>query len=185
MATKQEWEGLIERTREIDSDLAREYEEKFGATKLREQAEKVPDLERQVAELNAKATRLERAPQRDEAFKAYGVDIENLRPAERKAIESYEGELDTEKVAAFVAELDLPMTNGQQSGQDGGAQVPNAAGVVSAAKSAPSGGAAKGPQLNSEVMRSWTAEKIAAFEAKYPDELDRILQGETITGLTF
>ena len=89
----------------------------YGTSTLKEQAGKAGELEKQLVEANAKIDKLERGPLREKAFVEYGVDMEGLRPAERRAVEHYDGELDREQIAAFVEEYELPLLNGELRGE--------------------------------------------------------------------
>lgn len=184
MANRRKWEEIVADIREDSPELADELDQGYGTTTLREQAGKVPVLEQRVAELETENTGLKRAPERDKAFRDYGVDLENLRPAERRALEAYDGELEAEKLAAFVEELDLPLVSG--NGETPPAETPPAAaGVVAAVRAAPAGRQGAGAQITPEMAGTWEPEKWLRFKAEHAEAAETILQGKTVTGITF
>jgi hypothetical protein len=167
--------------------LAEELTEGYSSTVLQRQAGQVPELEKQVISLQAKITKLERGPLRDKAFVEYGVDMEGLRPAEKRAIETYDGELDREQVAAFVEEFDLPLLNGQPpEGEQ--QQQPPAQRIAMQATTPP---ARRGPaqtRVSPDDVRKWnevSPEKWLRFKQAHPEAAELILQGQTVEGLAF
>lgn len=184
MADRRKFEEIVAdiRTGRLDPEEgADELEQSYGKTALREQAEKVPELERMLAEANDKAARLERVPARDEAFRQYGVDLEGLRPAERRAIEQYDGELEKDKIAEFVEEFDLPLVTGSEQQQT--EAPPPAAGVVRTARTAPAGRQVAGLQITPDDARGWSATQTLEFSREHPSEWQALLQGQTVTGI--
>lgn len=184
MADRRKFEEIVADIREELPELADELEQGYGKTALREQAGRVPELERERDELKARVEQLERAPARDKAFRAYGVDIENLRPAERRALEGYDGELDREAIAAFVEELELPLVPEGGEREDNEDQPP-AAKVAAAARSAPASRKGQGPVITPEQVAEWPADKWMRFEEAHPEEADMILRGEEVVGIAF
>ena len=168
-------------------DLAEELLQGYGTSTLKEQAGRAGELEKQLIEANAKINKLERGPLREKAFAEYGVDWEGLRPAERRAIETYDGELDREKVAAFVEEYDLPLLNGQPPEAEQGQQPP-AARIAAQATTPP---ARRGPtqtRITPDNVRQWnetSPEKWLRFKQAHPEAAELILQGQTVEGLAF
>lgn len=189
MADRRKFEEIVNdlRTGRIDADEAADQLEPWKKSSLmeeldglREQAKKVPDLE-------AENKALKLAPARDKAFREFGVDLENLRALERDAIERYDGELETEKIAQYVERWELPLAQagGQQAG--GGEPLPNAAAVAAAARSAPAGGrpGQGGPTLSPKEVASWPQDKRTRLIDTHPAEYERLMKGETLVGFTF
>jgi hypothetical protein len=184
MADRRKYEELVSVLRDRgDDDLADEFE-KWGTSSLRNEAARVPELEKRVTELESENTGLKRAPQRDKAFRDYGVDMDALRPAERRALETYDGELEPEKLAAFVEEFDLPLVTGNGEQADQGDR-PAAAGVAAVARSAPAGRRAGAAQITPQDAENWSPERLTEFGQKYPEAMNELLQGKTVTGITF
>ena len=119
---------------EISNEEAAQELKRFSTSSLRQEVAKLPEVERERDELRSKVDRLEKAPLRDKAFRDYGVDYASLRPAEIRAIENYDGDLEDEKIGAFVEDLGLPTT---QVAAGAPQQQPNAAQVTRAAMQAP------------------------------------------------
>lgn len=151
----------------------------FGGSKLREQAEKLPDLERQLAEANAKVEKLEAAPARRKAFEEYGIDFENLSKAEAAIIEKYEGELDAEAIGKLAEEFELPVIQGAGEGDAEGE--PQAAKQVGQALS----GKVKTGRLTitPEDTQEWDTQRLIEFHKEHPDEYEALKRGETVTGI--
>lgn len=183
MAEKRKFEEIVEDLRKAgEDDLADEFERSYGTSSLRAEAAKVGDLERERDELRGRVSTLERAPARDKAFREYGVDIENLRPAELRALEQYDGELEPEKIAAFVDELDLPLAN-EQTPPGEQAPPPAAAGVVAAARSAPAGRRAGVVTITPDDAEKWPADALYKWGEEHKEALNQLLQGQTVTGI--
>jgi len=186
MADRRKFEEIIADLRGGGLDpeeAADELERDWGKSALRTQAEKVPELERQLAEATTKAEKLEKAPARVKAFAEYGVDLEKLRPAERKTLDAYDGDLDAEHIAEFVQEYDLPLT--EKNPDETGTQ-PEAGKIAVAARQG--GGVARpgqGPQIGPDEIGKWSAEKWLRFKDQHPDEAELILQGKTVSGIAF
>ena len=180
MADPRDISELLEELREAGQDtIANEIEE-------REDRYKGSSLRKQNAELaaraeaaEAKAARLEMAPKRQQAFHDYGVDLQGLRPAEREALEAYEGELDPEKIGEFVERYQLPLAEAQEQQAEA---PPPAAGIVSAARSAParSAGALR---ITPDDVRTWSATQVLEWSSAHPAEWSEVLQGKIITGI--
>ena len=168
MADRRKFEEIVDDIRKgrLDPEEgADELEQSYGKTALREQAEKVPELERMLAEANAKAERLEKVPAKDKAFRDYGIDFDHLRPAEARAIEQYDGELEAEKIAEFVEEFDLPLVaNGSQQQTE---TPPPAAGVVRQARQAPGRQQVAGLQITPDDARGWSATQVLTWSREH------------------
>lgn len=109
---RDDYKALVERVREHDEELADEFEV-FSESSLMEAAEDAALYFEQLEEAQHEVARvkgqMEREQKRTAAFQAYGVDFEALRPAERRLVEGYEGDLSREAIAEFVAAYDLPV----------------------------------------------------------------------------
>lgn len=184
MADRRKFEEILQDLRDRgEDDLADELEKGWGTSRLREEAQRAGELERENAELKARLDRLEKAPLRRKAFADYGVDLEALRPLERAAIEAYDGELTPERVAEFVERHQLPMRP-PSSGEGSTEQAPPAAGVVGAARQAPTG-RVLGPTLTPADVRGWPADKWLRFREQHPEAAEQLLQGKEVTGIVF
>lgn len=164
---------------EISNEEAAQELERFSTSSLRQEVAKLPEVEKERDELRTRVDKLEKAPLRTKAFKDYGVDYDSLRPAEIRAIENYDGELEPEMVGAFVEDLGLPTTQVAPPEQG---QPPNAAAVAQAARTAPSGQRLGRPgQITPAEAAEWRPEKWMKFMEEHPDEAEAILQGKVVT----
>lgn len=133
----------------------------------------------------AKVIQAEKAPTVLEAFRQQGVDIDGLRPLERKAIESFkvEGdEIDLAAVKATIAENDLPLQEGfepdAQTADDGTGS--GAAAIAGHAQTVGTRTATRS-KLAPQDTAEWSTEKLLAFKDKYPDEFEQLKAGEEVT----
>jgi hypothetical protein len=188
MADRRKYEDILAdlRSGAVDpEEAADELEQGYGKSQLREQAGKAAAFEKERDEALAKVAALEKAPVRDKAFRDYGIDFENLRPAEREQVERYDGEFDAEKIGEFVERYDLPTIQAGTEGE-GEEPPPKAAGVVAAARSAPARQQrGEGTQITAEMVGTWDAEKWLRFKKEHPDAAETILQGQVVTGIAF
>jgi hypothetical protein len=189
MADRPSFEEIVEGLREgtlEPVDAADQLDRFYGKSTLREDAGRAAELEKQLIAAQAKITKLERGPQLTKAFAEYGVDMEGLRPAEQRALETYDGELDPERIAAFVQEYDLPLLTGPLETEQE-PQVP--AQRIAAQAAAPQ--ARRGParqQITPDIVRQWNEsgpEKWMRFKQSHPEAAELILQGQTVEGLVF
>ncbi len=162
---------------ELDPEEAATELKRFSTSTLKEQAERVPALERERDEAVAKADRLEKAPLKRKAFEDYGIDFESLRPAEIAAIEAYEGELEPEKVGEFAGKWELPMTERQQQTTE----PPNAAAIATAARTSPPvRGRQDAGQITPEDTEEWSTQKLMEFKRDHPQEFEALKRGDTV-----
>jgi hypothetical protein len=162
---------------ELDPEEAASELKRFSTSTLKEQAERVPALEKERDEAVAKAERLEKAPLKRKAFEEYGIDFESLRPAEIAAIEAYEGELEPEKVGEFAGRWELPMTERQQTSEE----PPNAAAIAQAARTSPPvRGRQDAGQITPEDMEDWSTESLVRFKKDHPKEFEALKRGDTV-----
>jgi hypothetical protein len=188
MADRPTFEELVEGLRDgtLDPvDAADKFDRFYGKSTLREDAGRAAELEKQLIAAQAKIEKLERTPLRDKAFTEYGVDMEQLRPAERRAIETYDGELDPEKIAAFVEEYDLPLTAPVQGEQE---PQPAAARIAAQATTPPTRRGPGQTRVSPDDVRKWNEagpEKWMRFKRDHPEAAELILQGQTVEGLSY
>lgn len=178
MAKRKFEEILADLEGEAPDDLIQELRQ-FEGSKLRESAEKVPELERKLAEAEAKVEKLEAAPQRQKAFEDYGIDFENLSKAERKILESYEGELDSDAIGELAEEYDLPTVQG--AGEEEGQETPESERQTQQAlnRNQKTGRMTIRP----EDTEDWDHEKLMRFMEQHPDEYESLMRGDTVTGI--
>lgn len=164
---------------QTDFDIPEERLEPFRTAKIREDLEnalkegkKVPDLEQTVR-------KLESAPKRTKALKDYGIDLDNLRPAELEAIEGFEwagDEPTDEEIAAFAQRYDLPTSvEGEPEGEE-----PTPAQILGEGRRGGETPRGRRGEISAATVESWPAERWAAFEQQYPDQARQILEGETV-----
>lgn len=180
-----DYEELITALREEGRDQDADVLEKYSATQLRQKAKRGDELEAEVERLKKENYELVVVPKKEEAFRRAGVDFDSLRPAELEAIRNlkFEGDAPNDQwVAEQISKYQLPV-----SGGGAGTDSP-AAGVVAAARNAPTGGArgtgASGV-ITPEVAGEWSMEKRIKFMNEHPDEYEALLQGEEVTGVAF
>ena len=182
MADRRDIQEILEEVREAGFDnLADELDERekrYQGSSLRKAN---AELAARAEAAEAKAAALERAPQREQAFREYGVDVENLRPAERRELERYDGELGRDKIAAFVDELDLPLVGNLEP--EAPVEAPPAQRIVGAARSAPSAQRRTGFVITPEDAEKWTADALYAWGEEHKEALNELLQGRTVTGI--
>ena len=157
-------------------------------TELEEAAADASPLRKQVKQLTAKAAKAdeyekklakyEKAPKVREAFEKLGVVFEELRPAELRAIESfdYEGdEIDGEAVAKFIKEYDLPVdAEAQLANED----VPPAERIADTAMRHRTGSSPT--RVTAEDTEGWSTEDLLRFKEKHPEEYEQLKRGETV-----
>jgi hypothetical protein len=184
MATK--LDDLIEEFRTEGREEDAEELEKLRGSTLRKQAEAATKLEKRNAELEARLEAVEKAPKIEKAFKDYGIDFDQLSKLERKAIESYDGELSEEAIASFVEENELSLTESEGKPEDEEDEEPAAAKVAKAARRSAQGtGGHKAPVITPEETEEWSTEKLMRFSKAHPEQWELLKQGETVTGITF
>lgn len=172
---------------ELEGDEAVAELKRFSTSTLKEQAEKVPTLEKERDEWKTKAEKFEKAPVREQAFRDASIDFDSLRPLEREAIENYDGELSIDKVAAFIEEKGLPTVQGSITEP---VELPAAAGVAAAARQAPSGKGQANVKIDPADLEKRmasgeiSAEKWATFMEAHPEEAEMLMRNKTVVGLS-
>lgn len=164
-----------------ESTLAEELRRDYGKSTLRDRAGKAAELEKEIQAKDARIAQLERRPLQEKAFREANVDFDSLRPLERQALDSYDGELDPEKVGAFIEANQLPVTEGSIPG---GETEPSGAAVTRAARQAPNkqrvgvtgqmtpGEAAEMAANDPEGWHDWST--------KHPFEAEQLKKGVTV-----
>lgn len=126
----------------------------------------------------AELAAMKRGPKVNGAFGAYGVDVENLSAAERHVIEGlqFAGDEPTEdEIADAVKRFDLPIREAEEQ-----EEAPAAAAIVEQATRPQGTRGGKSPAITPNDVAGWSGEKIARFEKEHPEEMERILQGESV-----
>jgi hypothetical protein len=174
------YEDLLEQVAELDSELAKELES-FSGSGLRKQLAEAQERAKRAEELEAEVSALKAGPAREKAFREYGIDFNQLSKLERKALESYDGELTPEAIGTFVEENELPVTAAE--GGETEEEQSDARRMASQAQRAGTNGG-RTPQLSPEDVSSWAADKWVRFAEANPDAAEALRRGETVTGVT-
>lgn len=187
--TGRKFEEVLDDLRgEVEEDLLKELEG-FTGSKLRERAEGKEALEKENTDLKGRLDAIEAAPKRTEAFKDFGIDLENLSKAEQKALEAFDGDIaDKDKLADFVKEYDLPFAEeGKSEGEGDGEGTSAVEAIVEHGRAAERRGpaGAKGVKVTLAQASEWPADKWMQFEEKYPEAAEKILQGQEVAGIAF
>lgn len=172
-------DDLIEEYRSDGRDEDAGELEKLRGSTLRQKAARADELEKKVVELEAKAKELEYRPARDAAFRDYGIDVEALSKAERKILESYDGELNAEAISNLVEEYELPTSSEEGDGNE----QPAAERVAQAARSSETGRGKKAPTVSPADISAWPMEKKLGFADAHPEAWEALKRGETVTGI--
>jgi hypothetical protein len=159
--------------------------EKLRGSELRKKAEKAAALEKERDELKQKLEKVEKTPKVRDAFAKAGVDLDSLSKLERKAIESYDGDLDEDAIGDFIEENELPVASGDGSEQQGGEEEPAAKKVAQAARRSGEGrGGHTAPAITPDDAAAWSADRWAAFHDEHPEEAELLLAGKNVVGMT-
>lgn len=172
-------DDLIAELQEQGRDEDVEELEKLSGSTLRKKAAEAEKLERENAELKAQIEKAAKAPAIKKAFEEYGVNLDELSKLERKAIESYDGEVDEEAIAAFVEDNELPLipNAGNQEGEE-----PAPAERISAA--ARNSGRTATATIKPTDLAGMSMDRMLALRDAHPDEWEALKRGETVTGIT-
>ena len=93
----------------------------FDKSKLRQVIAEKEALVQELTPYRDKYLKVERQPKRDEAFRKAGLDFDSLRKADKALLDgfSWDGdEPDPEQVKTFIAEWELPITEGTEGETD-------------------------------------------------------------------
>jgi hypothetical protein len=174
-----EYEDVIERLREEGLNDEAATLEKFGKNQLRDKAARADELEKELAEERAKRADLELAPKRLAAFEKAGVDVKNLRPADRAVMEMLKSDdLTEEKITKFVEEFQLPVVD-PNAGVENESK-PVAGQIGDQVRSG--GGMAGGSPIvinpnDKNVFADWSTERLAKFQEMYATEWEALKKG--------
>lgn len=176
-----EYEDILEQLREesISGEEAAERLEKFSATTLRKKAGERDSFEQRNKELEEELASLKAAPKRREAFEKYGIDFDALRPAEKRMLEQYDGELTDEAIAELVEQNELPTTESEEGEEE---EESPAEKITAAARRGASG--SRVPKVTPEEVAEWPADKWVRFADANPDAAEALRRGEQVTGVT-
>lgn len=173
------FEDVLERVRDLDEDLATELEE-FKGSSLRKKAEERDSFETRVKELEAEVAKRDEAPKRQQAFEKYGIDFDALRPAEKRLLDVYDGELTDEAIAELVEENELPITE-SDTGEDDQDRS-DADRIVENARRPNQG--SRVPKLTPEIVADWPIDRWVRFADANPDAAEVLRRGESVIGVT-
>lgn len=185
-----QYEDLLEQARgEIDEDLFRQFEN-FTGSSLRSKAERADALEKELATTKAENQALKAAPKREAALRAAKVDLSSLSPAEMEIVHAQtQDEYDETWAKGLVEKYRLPVMAGGGEEEE---EAPAAAGFGN--PGGPSGEAGQGTvgktTIRPEQAGQWgprTRMRFREWCAKNgkEDVFERLLMGETVTGVTF
>lgn len=182
-----DYDDVIARLKEEGLDAEAAVLEKYSANQLRDKASQAEGLEKRVADLEAENKKLQAGPKREAALRAAGVDIGALSPADVEVLDAQRledgKEPDEEWARGLIEKYQLPITTRVESGP-----MPAAAEMVTAA-TATGGRVVAKTTLSPADVAAWDDQKRMQFvewcNANDSDAFDRLLAGETVTGITF
>jgi len=185
-----EYEEFVQELRYEGMEELASRAEKYSNQEMRKRVGNVATVEKERDELRAEIAGLRATPKRSEALKKAGVDLAALQdnPAALEAIERQrlgEGkEYDEEWAKSMVEKYRLPVAEGTGETTE---PPPNADPFT---KPGTQPGASTKTGLSPLEVKKWDPQKRMRF-IEYLDKngkmdvLDRLLQGETVTGITF
>ena len=173
-------DDLIEELRDQGRDSDADELEQLRGSSLRKKAAKADEYEGKVRELQAQLEEMQLAPKREAALRAYGVALEDLRPAEREVLSSLKGELTAEAIGELVEKYGLPIVEEHQEQDE---RPPAAAQVAQVARKA--GRTGQAPVITPEDVGTWSTEKLLRLKEQHPEEFEALKRGETVSGITF
>lgn len=177
------FEDILDEVRDLDPEIAAELEA-FKASSLRTKASERDEFERRALEAEEKVKKLEGASARDKAFGEYGIDFENLRPLERTALESYDGELTPEAIGEFVEKNQLPLTESSSTTEESESEEESGARQIARTAQRAGANGSRVPKVTPEDVASWPADKWVRFADANPDAAEALRRGEEVTGVT-
>jgi hypothetical protein len=172
------YEDTLEELRDLDvPDEVITKLEGFKGSSLRAKAEAAGALEKERDELKAQIARYEAGPVRQSSFKDFGIDMENLSPAEAEIlsnVEVPEGGFTKEQLAEIADKYQLPMTEASQAEEEG----TNAEKVVTHART--NQGRTAATVIKPQDTAGWPADKLRRLYDSHRDEYEALLRGETV-----
>lgn len=174
-------DDLIEEMRQDGrEDDAKELEQLSGS-ELRKKAGDAEKLRKENEGLKAQVEKIEALPKRDKAFRDYGIDLDNLSKAERRVLESYEGDLEKDSIAEFVEEFEIPLLEETEGEKSEETEKPAAERIARQAQKNASGRGV--PVIKANEANEWSTEKLLRFREQHPEEYEALKRGETVTGV--
>ena len=170
---------VLEQVREegLTDELETQLREGMGTSKW--QRETVDRLKARVAELEPRAKRadeLERAPKARAAFEKAGLNYDELSKIERRSVESFTDFEDEEKVAAFIADNELPTREADADEEE----QPSSGQIADHARAAGRQQGSTKATIGPKEAAEWPAEKWAKFEADHAELAEKVLSGEEV-----
>jgi len=177
------YEDLLQRLRDEGLDsLADEFSE-YSATKLRAKAAAFDEVAAERDQLKSRYAELVEFPEKEKALRKAGVDWDELRPLEVDRIKTLKMEGDTDEwCAKVIGEFRLPTKEVEGQGEG---EAPPAAGVVQAAKTAPTTLVGTGTTLTVETVKEWPIDKKMQFAEENPEAWEALKRGESVKGIAF
>lgn len=179
---KRKFEDILADLREsdVDSDLLEELEG-FTGSRLRERAERLPEMEAENTSLKAQIAKLEDEPKRRAAFEQYGINLAELRPAEREAlmaVETPEEGYTPEWVGSIAEKYDLEVSTTEREVEGEGSPADR----IAAQANSPVQRSGKAT-LTPEDTAEWSTEKLLKFREEHKEEFEALKRGETVVGI--
>lgn len=153
-----------------------ELRESFGPKALRKQLEEALPKAKRADDLEKEVASLKKGPVREKAFEEYGVVLEDLKPAEKEALEKFEWEGDEpteEELSKFVEKYDLPV-----EAQEEEEEIPASGKIGEQVRR--SDGATSKTKITPEAASKWSAESFVRFEKEFPEQAKQLLNGEDV-----
>lgn len=127
---------------------------------------------KRAEDLQKELDSLKRVPDLKAAFKEAGLDIDEQPTYIRKIVEGYDGELEPEKISAFITENELP------AGQAGTETTSQARDIVNHAASAPPANGSR-TTLAPKDVSEWSTEKLIRLKESDPEAFEALKRGES------
>lgn len=183
MATKAEREKRIEELADeygISDEHLEEFKTAYAGEGLRAENKKLSD---QLKEFKDKAEKWDDHQAQggiEKALRDKNVDWDSLSDLERRTVVREVKEIagDEAKLESYIQDNNLPVSESQEgAGSEEGSEASNVSQFRREAKTKASTSTTK---IDASEMAKWSAEKIARFEEKYPEEHEAVLQGKEV-----
>ena len=180
---KRKFEDILDELRDagVDDELMEELDA-FKGSSLRQRAERSSDLESENDSLKARIKNLEEAPLRAKAFEDYGINLADLRPAEREALEAADPGEDgftPEWVGSLAEKYDLVVDQGSEGEAEN--EEPPAAEIARQARA--SGQRSDKTTIKPDEARTWAPDVMLRFKEANPDAWESLKRGESVVGV--
>lgn len=174
------WDQAIERLKELNvpDDIIEQLED---SSDLRKQLKDLAPKAAKAEDLEKKLAKYERLPKVREAFQKKGVVLEELRPAELRALEAFEfegDEIPDDKVVEFIKEYDLPLDAEGQLGVEEGERPPAERITTEALRNRTGSSPTR---ITPEMTEDWSTDDLMKFKQKHPEEYESLKQGEPVS----